>query len=166
VAVIAYDPESWTDLFVASAGAAAALTGLLFVAVSINLKEILSLAGVPARAMETLMLLLSVVIVSIFALAPGQSLTALGLEVGVVGLVTAVAAARLIGGATMPPDAPRSWKASRLLLAAPATLPFLIGGISLIAESGGGLYWLLAGTVAAIVVGVINAWVLLVEILR
>ena len=44
--------------------------------------------------------------------------------------------------------------------------PFVIAGLSLIAESGGGLYWVLAGIVGAILGGVTNAWVLLVEILR
>ena len=47
-----------------------------------------------------------------------------------------------------------------------ATVPFVIAGLSLIAESGGGLYWVLAGIVGAILGGVTNAWVLLVEILR
>lgn len=32
----AYDATAWTDLFVAAAGASAALAGLVFVAVSIN----------------------------------------------------------------------------------------------------------------------------------
>lgn len=36
----AYDPETWHDLFIAAAGAAAALSGLIFVAVSINLRDI------------------------------------------------------------------------------------------------------------------------------
>ncbi|MBA2504714.1 MAG: hypothetical protein H0V29_02080 [Thermoleophilaceae bacterium] len=36
----------------------------------------------------------------------------------------------------------------------------------LIAESGGGLNWILAGMIGAIVGAVANAWVLLVEILR
>jgi hypothetical protein len=41
-----------------------------------------------------------------------------------------------------------------------------LGGASLIAETGGGLYWTSAGVIFAIVGGVANAWVLLVEILR
>jgi len=32
--------------------------------------------------------------------------------------------------------------------------------------AGGGLYWLVPGVLAAIVFGLVNAWVLLVEILR
>jgi modulator of FtsH protease len=36
----------------------------------------------------------------------------------------------------------------------------------LLAESGGGLYWTFAGIIGAIVGAVMNAWVLLVEILR
>jgi uncharacterized membrane protein YdjX (TVP38/TMEM64 family) len=54
----------------------------------------------------------------------------------------------------------------RLLVVAAGTLPFVVAGISLIAEAGGGLYWVLAGTVLALIGAVLNAWVLLVEILR
>ena len=45
-------------------------------------------------------------------------------------------------------------------------VPVLVGGISLLAESGGGLYWVVAGIVFAIAGAVASAWVLLVEILR
>jgi ribonuclease VapC len=58
--VTAYSSQGWSDLFVASAGASAALTGLLFVAVSVNIEQILGFSGLPERALQTLLLLLSV----------------------------------------------------------------------------------------------------------
>jgi hypothetical protein len=42
---LAYDPTEWSDLFVANAGASAALAGLVFVAVSINIERILKFDG-------------------------------------------------------------------------------------------------------------------------
>lgn len=49
----AYDASEWSELFVASAGASAALAGLVFVAVSINVERILEFPGLPERALET-----------------------------------------------------------------------------------------------------------------
>lgn len=46
------------------------------------------------------------------------------------------------------------------------TVPLIVGGASVLAASGGGLYWIAAGIVFAVAGAVINAWVLLVEILR
>jgi hypothetical protein len=43
----AYTTTGWTALLAASVGACATLTGLLFVAVSINLEHVLALRGVP-----------------------------------------------------------------------------------------------------------------------
>jgi hypothetical protein len=47
-----------------------------------------------------------------------------------------------------------------------ATLPFLVGGVSLIARGGGGLYWVGVGMIATFVAAAAAAWVLMVEILR
>jgi hypothetical protein len=63
-------------------------------------------------------------------------------------------------------DGSRSHQRGRIALTQMATLPFVIGGTSLLVEWGGGLYWLMAGVVVALLVGVGNGWILLVEILR
>jgi len=167
--VFAYDPSEWTDLFVAAAGASAALAGLVFVAVSINLDRIIGEAGLPDRALETLLLLVAVLLVSVVGLIPGQSSGALGTELLLVSLTIFVVIVRLptIGMATGSNFAPpRSWIWTRWGLRLLGTVPFVIGAASVLLETGGGLYWIVAGIVFAIVGGVANAWVLLVEILR
>jgi hypothetical protein len=45
-------------------------------------------------------------------------------------------------------------------------LPLMIGGVSLLVRAGGGLYWLVPGILLCLLVAVLDAWVLLVEILR
>jgi hypothetical protein len=164
--VAAYDASEWTDLFVATAGASAALAGLVFVAVSINIDRILKLPGIPDRALETVLLLLSVVLVSIVGLTPGQDTTALGAELLGLGAVLGVAIATLTLRTLDGSQESRSQLAMRLILRAAGTLPVLVGGISLLAEAGGGLYWIVAAIIFAIGGGVANAWVLLIEILR
>jgi modulator of FtsH protease len=163
---VAYDAEAWSDFFVATAGSSAALAGLVFVAVSINIERILALPGVPDRALQTLLLLLGALIVSFFGLAPGQSETAVGVELAATGAglvaVTGLLSSRIRARSTRP----AADMVAIALLALLGTAPFLISGLSLLAEAGGGLYWVLAGMVAAVLGAVINAWVLLVEILR
>jgi hypothetical protein len=75
-----YSSAEWESLFLAEAGASAALAGLLFVALSINLERILKGAGLPGRAGEAIVLLLTVLVVSTWVLVPGQSPTVLGAE--------------------------------------------------------------------------------------
>ena len=65
------DPTQWHDLFVAEAGAAAALAGLLFVAISINLKQILAFHTLPIRAASSLVALVVALVISTLVLVPG-----------------------------------------------------------------------------------------------
>jgi hypothetical protein len=53
------------------------------------------------------------------------------------------------------------------VLAQVAVVPSLVAGVSLLLGAGGGRrYWLVPGVVLCLVVAVLDAWVLLVEILR
>lgn len=135
-------------------------------AISLNVDRILKLKGVPERAHVTVLLLLTVVLVSIVGLIPDQSSTALGAELLGLGLLLAI----VIGGLTIQslPEPPRdrSWVISRLLLSALGTVPVIVGAASLLAETGGGLYWVVGGIVFAIAGAVENGWVLMIEILR
>ena len=54
----------WANFFVAEVGASAALLGLLFVSISINLSKILSFRALPNRAFGALLALLAVLVVS------------------------------------------------------------------------------------------------------
>jgi modulator of FtsH protease len=164
--VTAYDSSQWTDLFVATAGASAALAGLVFVAVSINIERILKYKGLPDRALETVLLLLGVLLVSVIGLVPGQSHVALGAELVVISLALGTVVARLPTIHEASVQQPAAWLWGRWSVRAAGTLPFVIGAVSILAESGGGLYWIVAGIVFAVTGAVINAWVLLVEILR
>jgi len=164
--VYAYDPSEWSDLFVATAGATAALAGLLFVAVSINLDRIIGEAGLPDRALETVLLLVGVLVVSIAGLIPGQSAGALGVELLVLGIALTFQVIRLPLVREVAGKQVRAWLVGRWAIRIAALAPLVLGGASLITTDGGGLYWIVAGIAFAIVGAVANAWVLLVEILR
>jgi hypothetical protein len=162
-----YSPADWNSFFVAIVGAAAALTGLLFVAVSINLENILKdKSMLPARAAETLASLLFVMVAAALTLVP-QNIRLLGLEILIiVAPLLAVTLRTQIGYRRQHPDKPLYWSVSRMAASAAATVPGTLAGLSLAAHWGGGLYWLVPTVVGGIAGAVYSAWVLLVEIVR
>jgi hypothetical protein len=163
----AYSAAEWESLFVAEAGASAALAGLLFVALSINLERILKGTGLPGRAGEAIVLLLTVLVVSTFGLVPGQSPRVVGAEVLGFGLLPWLILIGIHVDAVRSHAGPsRGFLVRRIVLAQGAVLPLLIAGVSLLLLTGGGLYWLVPAIVLCLVVAVLDAWVLLVEILR
>jgi hypothetical protein len=156
----AYDAAGWESWSVAEAGASAALSGLVFVAVSINLARILAHPGLPRRAAETIAILVNVLIASTLTLAPGQSATLLGAELLVAALIvwSLTTALQLRGlRVRVEEKQPRGWIAGRMAMSQLATLPFVVAGATLLAGAGGGLYWLVPGVVFSFLTGVADA---------
>ena len=163
----AYAAAHWTDFGVATAGAAAALAGLLVVAISINLQRIIEFPGLPHRAAQTLILFTLPLITALLLLVPGQPDAALAWELLVIG---GVAGPFMLVTDLRVPISEHETRITRLSTRISPTIvscgSLVAAGITLAARAGGGLYWLVPSVMAAIVFGLINTWVLLVEILR
>jgi modulator of FtsH protease len=163
----AYTTTNWAPLFGALLGAIAALTGLMFVSMSINLTHILSEPILPGRAFQSMLVLMLPLFTSILILVPNQSIGLLGGEVLSLG-VTVGAASTVIQrrAPTSLPKHLRRTYSTGLYVHYLVIVPYVIAGASLLLHSGGGLYWLVPGVVLAIVGALAGAWVLLVEIAR
>lgn len=158
--------SDWANFFVAELGAAAALTGLVIVAISINLKEILKTSSLPGRAIETLAMLVAILFAATFGLIPGQPQPVLGGEWVLVGAVlwAIMASAQF---RTKRATGEPAWSLPlRFLLGQCASLPYIVAGASLASGAAGGVYWLVPATVFCVFGGMFNTWVLLVEIIR
>ena len=162
-----YLAAEWTDFSVAVVGASAALTGLLFVAVSINIEQILAVDALAGRALSTMILFVVPLVVGTLVLVPGQSPTALGLELIGTGVVAGGGLLRINRPVNRGELEPRSgWLLIRFVPSVTITVFLLLAGATLIAQAGGGLYWVAPAIVEAFVGGLVTVWVLLVEIRR
>jgi hypothetical protein len=72
---------AWREFFLMTGGAAAALAGLIFIAISIHARAIMSRRLAKDRAFASVISLLSQVLLSGAALVPDQPPLALGLEI-------------------------------------------------------------------------------------
>ena|SRR5665213_1592552 len=107
------------------------------------------------------------VVIGAIVLVPGQTLAALGIEVLVIGAATWTQITRMIyGSRTILATLPFPLVAIRVGLAEGATIAMLVAGVMLLTGAKEGFHVLAAGLVLCLIDGVLDAWVLLVEILR
>jgi modulator of FtsH protease len=157
----------WESFFIAQVGASAALTGLVFVALSINLSSILGSRSLVDRAGEAVLLLVQPVLVGLAVLAPARSLRTTGLLAGAAAVSGWIMVSWLLVRAREASlDRPASEFWGRVTLAEVATVPALVGAVVLLTGDSAGFALIALSAALAIVVGIVDAWVLLVEILR
>jgi len=162
----AYDAAPWQGFYVMVGGAAAALTGLLFVAMSLHSKAIIAHPLHGTRAVGTLLSLMTQLFVAGAVLIP-QSVAALGIEVEVAALLSVIQTVRAVVvtlGTAERRVRSRRRTAIEGIGAAIWIVLFVASGISLIAQQGGGLYLLAAVMPFMFGWNVYVAWVLITEI--
>ena len=159
--------HEWNDLYIAVAGASAALTGLIFVGVSISLTKILANPKLAVRASISLILLMSILVFSIFILVPHETPTVFGWETTILGLIILAIVIRAdLKVLSQTPNQYKRYYFFNLLFDLLAILPYIVGGVIILCIDNRGLYFILPAIVLSFIKSVSDAWVLLIEINR
>ena len=155
----------WDTFAVVIGGAAGALIGLLFVSVSIRIDVIAASPDFRSRGAATLCLFVTVLIVAILLVVPGQDAWELGAELLLVASGLGGALWWLNRRAMAQPSAQ---PISRILGAvspdAITTILLAVAGVLLLAGVDDGVYVLVPAMIAAIIGGVASAWLFLIRI--
>jgi modulator of FtsH protease len=159
----------WHEYFIGVVTAGAALTGLLFIGLTLSLQYVLAGKGYLFRAFASVYLQFEAVVVGLFGLVPGQPIWVLGIEWIVTGLAFLLG---FVSFASNFPEDPNSVLGSKwphririTLIWLSAILP-AAAGACLLADWRGALYLLIPAEVGGLFLSVGNAWVFAVEIPR
>ena len=152
---------AWIPFFALLGGAVATLIGLLFVAVSINIKVIMKRPVTRAQAILTFNSFVFLLEISIYALVPQQNQFAFG------ATLTIFALFNLGVGLQQIIPVRRILTRSQINSAALTILPLLIAagsGVLIYFGDASMLYVLLAAVITILIASVSAAWSLLVEV--
>ena len=157
----------WSTLLAVEAGASATLTGLVFVAVSLNLDRVLSFPGLIGRAAEPLLQLLQIFFIATLALVPGPPTKLLAGEFLAIAATFWIIQIKFqINFIKAHVGNPWRWFMYRIVLSQLGTIPFCVAGILLLLGRCGGVYWLVPGFIFSFASAMLSSWVLLIEIRR
>ena len=149
-------------------GASAALTGLVFVGISINLKKIMESSYLPNNALEALIAFVSTLFLAFLMLIPQQSFLADGIEVLCVGLLTWILMTFLHMDTFR--KAPTLYRhelvVHQFVIYHLAALSFVGASVSFLIWGVPGFYGIVAATFLSYLAAFVDTWLLVVEINR
>lgn len=160
------DLSPWANFAVAAVGIAGALTGLLFVGISLNLEFMLENGHLPARAGTALSTLLGTALLNLCILRPGHPTWALGLEALAIALTLpalAIGTCRSTLRRRKPGD-PLAWALQTLATNLVTPIALGVATVTLFAAHDIRVFALATG--CGLVTAVWEARVLLIEIRR
>ena len=158
--------DAWSEFNVAMVGATAALAGLVIVAASVNIGDIIKTASLTARLAASIAGLVLALAASAIGLFPGIE----PLPYGVAVIVLAAAASAFQVHATLrvlqnkAPENRLRWAKAAVGFAAP--LAYLTGCTLVATGDAYGLAWLGIGSIVAVMAALLVSWIVLVEVLR
>jgi hypothetical protein len=158
--------ELWTDFNVAMAGATAALAGLVIVAASVNISEIVKFRALTARLAAAIAALVLAIVASALALIPG--ITPIWLGILLIASAAAAGVFQVVASVEIFADDDPAAQA-KFVKSAFGFLPiaaYIGAGIAMPLVHPAALYLAAAGGILAIVTAILASWVALVEVLR
>ncbi|GAA2008829.1 hypothetical protein [Microbacterium ulmi] len=158
--------EAWSEFNVAMAGATAALAGLVIVAASVNIAEIVKAGSITSRLAASIATLVLAIAASGLGLVPQISSLVYG---SILGAVTIGAAVFQVHAARVVISNRDRRNRMRFLKASVGAIPlvvYLVAAVLLMIEQPSGLYVAAAGCLLAIAAALVISWVALVEVLR
>ena len=158
-----YTTTAWLGFGEAVAAVAGALTGLLFVALSVRSDAVSASRSLSSRAAQTLVLFMTSVLVAVLLVAPQPSV-ALGTELLAVAAVSGTALVILDRRAGHSTDKGAVRYIERFSPNMITAVLVGIAGLTFLVKAGGGLYWLIPAAAASLLGGVVNAWLFLVKV--
>jgi modulator of FtsH protease len=162
-----YELSAWQPFLSVAAGAGATLCGLVFVGLALNLDYIRRSSALIGRAGEAITVLLSIVVAALAGLIPHAPQRLTGGLLLFLGALEWVFLVRLqVAAYEEQKERYFGYFVLRVVLGQLAMLPLIAAGISLLAGAGGGMLWMAFGLAMSLAVGVIDAWVLAIEIVR
>jgi hypothetical protein len=156
--------DQWSNFFVMVSGGAAALAGLVFIAMSINLPIINRDATHKNRAIATLTGFTAVFMVCAFALIGNQTYRWLGVEWLIVTLVPTITYIRVYVRATKIGLSSVGLSIGRFIMGTSCYLAQIAGSILLIFGHAAGLYVASAAMVLSFAFFISAAWLLITGI--
>lgn len=158
--------EEWSEFHVAMAGATAALAGLVIVAASVNIAEIVKSRTLTARLLAGIAALLLALTVCALGLVPHIDdiwFGALTIVATLLAAVFQVDVTRLIARDRSSADRAKPLK---YLIGFLPIAAYLAAGTAVVLQHPSGMYLAAAGCVLAVVSAIVVSWVALVEVLR
>jgi hypothetical protein len=157
-----YDPAQWHDFFVMVGGGAAALTGLVFVAMTLNVDAITQDAAHRYRAIGTLTGFASAFVLSALVLMGGQDYRDIGLEWLVVSVISAAVYIAGYVQAMRSGGSQAAIRLGRVVFGTACGLTEILGAVLLIAGQKAGLYIAAVALVVYVAYMITGAWFLIV----